>query len=106
VKVDRAKRNVEIHVIDTGIGIPHEQHEHLFDEFFQLQNRERDPSKGFGLGLSIARRLARQSGGDITVESSPGHGSRFSLLLRDVVVDESDEQPARDAAVSVPAPAT
>jgi signal transduction histidine kinase len=106
VEVDRAKRNVEIHVIDTGIGIPHEQHEHLFDEFFQLQNRERDPSKGFGLGLSIARRLARQAGGDITVESSPGHGSRFSVLLRDVVAGASDNQPAQDGRVAIPATAT
>ncbi len=107
VHVERAATGVEIHVIDTGIGIAPALHEHLFDEFFQIQNHERDPSKGFGLGLSIARRLARQMGGDITVESAPGHGSRFSVLLRGVLVPEPNRrdvlhiQPAVPAAASV-----
>jgi signal transduction histidine kinase len=88
VEVDQAKGGVEIHVIDTGLGVASEMHEQLFDEFFQIQNHERDPAKGFGLGLSIARRLARQAGGDITVDSSPGGGSRFSVLLPGGVVSE------------------
>jgi signal transduction histidine kinase len=105
IEVDRAEGAVEIHIIDTGIGIAAEAHEHLFDEFFQMQNHERDPSKGFGLGLSIARRLARQAGGDITVESSPGHGSRFSVLLRGVVAESDrrghlDVRPAVESAVT------
>jgi signal transduction histidine kinase len=94
VEVDRGKRGVEIHVIDTGVGVASDMHEHLFDEFFQIENHERDPAKGFGLGLSIARRLARQAGGDITVESSPGGGSRFSVLLPVGVV--SDEVGAHE----------
>jgi signal transduction histidine kinase len=107
VRVERSATGVEIHVIDTGIGIAPAVHEHLFDEFFQIQNHERDPSKGFGLGLSIARRLARQMGGDITVESSPGRGSRFSVLLCAVVVSEPDRrdalhiQPSGAAAIPV-----
>jgi signal transduction histidine kinase len=106
VEVDRGPKGVEIHVIDTGIGIPREAHEHLFDEFYQLQNHQRDPAQGFGLGLSIARRLARQAGGDILVESSPGRGSRFSLLLRDgpedhVVQNALELRPVTVAAASV-----
>jgi signal transduction histidine kinase len=101
IQVDRSATAVEIHVIDTGVGIAPAMHEHLFDEFFQIKNHERDPSKGFGLGLSIARRLARQVGGDITVQSAPGRGSRFSLLLRGTVIPESD---CRDVLHVEPAP--
>ena len=62
VEVDRAADRdgtfVRLHVIDTGIGIAPEHRERLFDEFFQVDNAERNHSKGFGLGLAIARRLA------------------------------------------------
>jgi signal transduction histidine kinase len=104
VTVQVAGSGVEIHVIDTGIGIPIGLQDHLFDEFYQIQNHERDPSKGFGLGLSISRRLARQMGGDITVQSSPGHGSCFSVLLRGVVVRESTRRDVDDvsSAISIP----
>jgi signal transduction histidine kinase len=106
VEIDRAGAGLEIHVIDTGIGIPRAMHDHLFDEFFQMQNHERDPSKGFGLGLSIARRLARQAGGDITVESSPGSGSRFSVLLRNVIVPDPDKHAMLDVRIPFSSPAT
>jgi signal transduction histidine kinase len=89
VEVERAGAGVEIHVIDTGIGIAPEAQERLFDEFYQLHNRERDRRKGFGLGLSIARRLARHLGGDVTVDSAPGRGSRFSVVLPTEMADDS-----------------
>ncbi len=72
---------LEIHVIDTGIGIGPDAQQRLFDEFYQVENHERDRSKGFGLGLSITRRLARQLGGDVEVESAPGRGSTFTVLI-------------------------
>jgi signal transduction histidine kinase len=78
---DREGAFVRLHVIDTGIGIASEHRDRLFDEFFQVDNAERNHSKGFGLGLAIARRLARQRGGDVTVESAVGHGSRFTVTL-------------------------
>lgn len=81
VEVERDASAVQVHVIDTGVGIAPEHHARLFDEFYQVQNTERDRRKGFGLGLTIARRLARQLGGDVTVESAPGSGSRFSIVL-------------------------
>jgi signal transduction histidine kinase len=81
VEMERAGPAIAIHVIDTGIGIPAEAMDHLFEEFFQTSNHERDRRKGFGLGLTIARRLAQQMGGDISVDSAVGKGSRFSVTL-------------------------
>jgi signal transduction histidine kinase len=72
---------LEIHIIDTGCGIAAEHQPSLFREFFQIDNAQRDRRKGFGLGLAISRRLARQMGGDIVVESADGQGSRFSIVL-------------------------
>ena len=81
VSLQLANNSAEIHVTDTGIGIAEEHLKHLFSEFFQANNQERDRTKGFGLGLAIARRLALQLGGDLTVESAVGRGTRFSILL-------------------------
>jgi signal transduction histidine kinase len=81
VEVEHANSAVEIHVVDTGVGINAADRDRLFEEFFQVHNHERDRRKGFGLGLAIARRLARQLGGDIAVESTPAHGSRFTVAL-------------------------
>ena len=89
IEVERTGGGLEIHVIDTGIGIVPDAQERLFDEFYQLHNRERDRRKGFGLGLSIARRLARHLGGDVTVDSAPGRGSRFSVVLPTEADDDS-----------------
>jgi signal transduction histidine kinase len=86
IEVQKCGAGVEIHVLDTGAGIPPEHRDRIFEEFFQIHNLERDRAKGFGLGLSIARRLARQLGGDITVDSSVGGGSRFTVLLPDVLI--------------------
>jgi len=81
IESDAGRAGVEIHVIDTGIGIVETHHDRLFQDFFQIENRERDSSKGFGLGLAIARRLARQLGGDISLQSTVGRGSRFTFTL-------------------------
>jgi len=83
---------IEIHVIDTGIGIAASDVERLFEEFYQVHNDERDRTKGFGIGLSIARRLARQIGGDVLVQSALGRGSRFSLVISSAVTGFTDRQ--------------
>jgi signal transduction histidine kinase len=88
IEPQRVGDGIEIHVIDSGIGIEPKVRERLFEEFFQVQNHERDPRKGFGLGLAIARRLARQLGGDIQVDSGVGSGSRFTVVLPGVVVTD------------------
>lgn len=79
------RADLMIRVLDTGEGIAEEHRPLIFDDFFQVKNRERDSRKGFGLGLSIARRLAGQLGGDLLVDSAPGHGSRFTISLPAVV---------------------
>jgi signal transduction histidine kinase len=70
-----------IRVSDTGIGIAPEHQRYIFDEFFQLSNPERDRNKGTGLGLAICKRLVDAMGGRLEVESEPGRGSTFSVLL-------------------------
>jgi signal transduction histidine kinase len=86
VVAESASGALEIHVVDTGIGLAPAQQARLFQEFYQVENHARDRKKGFGLGLAISRRLARQLGGDVEVESAQGSGSRFSVLLPGVVV--------------------
>lgn len=73
--------SVEIRVKDTGIGIAEEDQQHIFDEFFQLRNPERDRTKGSGLGLSICQRLVEAMNAKLTMQSSPSKGSTFTLTL-------------------------
>lgn len=84
IRID-AHRNgdntIRISVSDTGIGIAPEHLSHIFDEFFQLRNPERDRAKGSGLGLTICKRLVDAMGGTLEVTSAPGTGSTFALTL-------------------------
>jgi signal transduction histidine kinase len=68
-------------VTDTGIGIPADRIESIFDPFVQINSRLTRTEEGVGLGLAISRDLARGMGGDLTVESREGIGSTFILTL-------------------------
>ena len=72
---------VRIHVRDTGIGIPADRLDTIFEPFVQVNRSLTRPTEGTGLGLSISRDLARGMQGDLTVESTPGVGSTFTLSL-------------------------
>jgi signal transduction histidine kinase len=72
---------VYLRVTDTGIGIPTDRRASIFEPFVQLHRTLAQPSEGTGLGLAISRDLARGMGGELTVESEPGMGSTFTLLL-------------------------
>jgi signal transduction histidine kinase len=101
VEVDHSEDGFEIHVTDTGVGIPAEHQAKLFDDFYQVNNDERDRKKGFGLGLAISRRLARQLGGDLVVDSAPGRGSRFSIVLPSARAPKADAESAEPAGATV-----
>jgi PAS domain S-box-containing protein len=73
--------DVRITVSDTGIGIPPEHHEEIFDEFKQLDNYLTKKNKGTGLGLSIVKKLVDKMCGSITLHSEPGRGSTFILEI-------------------------
>lgn len=72
---------LRIEVRDSGIGIPEDKQQEIFQEFNQLGNPERDRGKGLGLGLAIVERLARLLNHRITVVSAPGKGSIFAIEL-------------------------
>jgi len=78
---DAADGMMALRVIDTGCGIPPEQHQEIFDPFVQVPAQRTRPQEGTGLGLSISRDLARAMNGDISVESSVGKGATFTLTL-------------------------
>ncbi len=78
-------RPVRVDVIDTGIGIPQEEHERIFEKFHRLAGPE---YPGTGLGLAIARELVTRHRGSLSVESTVGLGSRFSVLLPQSAVAE------------------
>lgn len=73
--------SVRIEVWDTGPGIPPHEHERIFWEFHQLQNPERDRSKGLGLGLAIVRRTAALLGHALAMRSTEGRGTAFLLSV-------------------------
>ena len=72
---------VRVTVGDTGIGIPTEEQENIFDKFYQVGNTTRGVREGTGLGLSITKELVQMHGGWIELESRPGEGSRFTFTL-------------------------
>ena len=72
---------VVIEVQDTGVGIPHEHLEHIFDSFWQVEQHATRRVGGSGLGLSVTRRLVELLGGEITVNSRVGAGSTFVVRL-------------------------
>ncbi|MDQ4137177.1 MAG: ATP-binding protein, partial [Pseudomonadota bacterium] len=68
-------------VRDTGIGIAPEHQTSIFEEFVQVENRLQGRAKGTGLGLPLSRRLAELLGGEVRLESAPGQGSTFQLVI-------------------------
>jgi len=72
---------LQIDVIDTGIGIPQDQVDRLFQPFTQLDSSTSRKFGGTGLGLAISKRLAKMLGGDITATSKPEQGSTFRLTV-------------------------
>ncbi|MGF6817286.1 signal transduction histidine kinase/ActR/RegA family two-component response regulator [Paraburkholderia atlantica] len=71
-----------IEVRDSGVGIAPEEHERIFEEFYQVENPQRDARQGHGLGLPTVRRLVGLLGGELQLRSAPGRGSVFRFAVQ------------------------
>jgi len=78
---------VRIRVTDTGCGIPESEQSRVFEEFYQLDNPERDRRRGLGLGLAIVQRLVELLGIHLEMTSAPGNGTCFTLLAPNVALE-------------------
>ncbi|MDH4272517.1 MAG: HAMP domain-containing histidine kinase, partial [Candidatus Aminicenantes bacterium] len=70
-----------IQVIDRGVGIAPQEQKKIFEKFYRVSSQENDRLPGTGLGLSLVHHIVTAHGGRIEVESAPGKGSTFSILL-------------------------
>ena len=75
----RTSQKLQVSICDTGHGIPLEKQEHIFEGNFRLKRDE--SQEGYGLGLSLCRKIVRAHYGQIWVDSSPNHGSSFHFTL-------------------------
>ncbi|OYW10425.1 MAG: hypothetical protein B7Z53_01070 [Rhodospirillales bacterium 12-71-4] len=97
---------VALMVEDSGVGMTPEQLGRLFQPFAQADTSTTRRFGGTGLGLSIVRRLAQLMGGDVSVESTPGRGSRFAVTLRLGLVQAEESRPPAEPPQALAAPAT
>ncbi|MGZ4837070.1 MAG: sensor histidine kinase [Terriglobales bacterium] len=81
VNLRRSNGSVKLEVVDHGIGIAREEHSKIFEKFYRVCDPLVHNTKGSGLGLCLVRHIAHAHGGNVEVESVPGKGSKFSLLL-------------------------
>jgi signal transduction histidine kinase/CheY-like chemotaxis protein len=85
--------NIGFAVQDTGIGIPADQQQSIFEAFKQQEGQKTIKYGGTGLGLAITRRLVELMEGDITVQSQEGKGSTFRITLKNVVLSTREQDP-------------
>ncbi|ULQ56642.1 ATP-binding protein [Flavihumibacter rivuli] len=102
VHVSKGIAEVEISITDTGIGIPKEKQNRIFDKFYQTDAKTTRKYGGSGLGLAISKYLVKLMGGEMAVESEPGQGSTFSFRIKLDV--EYSSKPAADSQVVEVAP--
>jgi PAS domain S-box-containing protein len=93
-KMQRATCDLMITVEDTGIGVPPESQGRIFEAFMQQEGQSAKKYGGTGLGLAITKRLVEMMNGSIVLESEPGRGSIFRIMLRDVAISRTVSQAA------------
>ena len=81
IELNGDEQNVELSIKDNGIGIPQEYQNKVFEKFFRVPAGDTHNTKGYGLGLSYAAHVVKKHGGIITVDSQPGLGTRFTIIL-------------------------
>ncbi len=84
---------IEIVVKDTGIGIPENELSNIFDRFYQVNKSNQDESEGTGIGLALVQKLVHLHNGEIKVESEPGWGTTFKVLLPVTTAPTSGRRP-------------
>lgn len=85
VRAETTSKQVLIHVADHGRGIPAEQLPHIFERFYRVDSsRTKENGDGYGLGLSIAEMIAKALGAQLSVKSTVGKGSTFTIILPSV----------------------
>ncbi len=97
VEVERNGSTVRIHVRDNGVGIEKEHLERVFERFYRIDKARSREVGGTGLGLSIVKNVAQVHGGSVSVSSTPGEGTDFSVTLPLGAGAENITGPARDA---------
>ncbi len=85
IKASKTSDLLTVSVKDTGIGIPFDEQDNIWEEFYQLRNIERDRQKGLGLGLSIVTRLTELLDGKISINSAVGKGTEFIVSVPAVI---------------------
>ncbi|WP_428329300.1 hybrid sensor histidine kinase/response regulator transcription factor [Mucilaginibacter sp.] len=98
------QKTLDIRIIDTGIGIPKEKQEKIFERFFQDSMPESLLNQGSGIGLSITKEFVKMHGGTITIESEPDYGSCFSVSIPvgEQFEDQQVDLPQQDEAFVYP----
>jgi signal transduction histidine kinase len=81
VNLYRDNGSVKLEVVDQGIGIPHQEHQKIFEKFYRVGDPLVHNTKGSGLGLSLVRHIVEAHGGEVAVDSTPGQGSKFTIVL-------------------------
>jgi signal transduction histidine kinase len=81
VNLYRENGSVKLEVIDHGIGIPSREQEKIFEKFYRVGDPLVHNTKGSGLGLSLVQNIAQAHGGEVSVDSTPGQGSKFTITL-------------------------
>lgn len=98
------EETLRFEVQDSGIGIPQDEQDKIFAMYYQVKDiNGGKPATGTGIGLAVSRRLAKSMGGDITVSSSPGEGSLFTLTIKAPRVADEVEDTLDDDDMPLPA---
>lgn len=99
--IEKKNTDVYVTIIDTGIGIPEEKQGDIFNEYVQLGNASRNRDEGIGLGLALVSRMCKLLEHDLQLESTPGEGSRFTIILPEGYIEHIVELDAELAPVSI-----
>jgi signal transduction histidine kinase/CheY-like chemotaxis protein len=99
---------IEISVVDTGVGIPPDEHEAMFKEFYQVEGLIAQGQSGHGLGLAICKRFIEMHGGRIWVESDgiPDHGSQFHFTLPTADAERVEISPLQETRMPLRSPSS